>query len=73
MTRGGWVGLETAEVIVLRGRGRVAARSEDRPVAADCLHRRAALEEALLVAYAAGDREHVSRLRGELAQLEADA
>ena len=53
MSRSRHIGLERAETAIHRGRS-----PHDR--------RRAALEEALLAALAAGDRERVSRLREQL-------
>ena len=59
MSRSRYLGLERAETAVLGFRATVRAR------------RRAVLEEELVVAYAEGDQERVSPLRGELTRLEA--
>ena len=58
-TRHAVVTLEQVDATIARG---LAARNPER---------RAALEEAVLFAYANGDRERVSLLGGELAQLVA--
>jgi len=56
MSRSRSIGLEQAETRIVRGR---------------VAQRRAALEEELAAHYAAGDGEMVSRLRAELARLDA--